>query len=87
MISRKKFYYTVKGSLDNKINKPILLQNIIKGKSMINDTNIQESNEPELCKKCDGIGSIWIYNKEETCINCNGKGLEPSSKVYRSLSI
>ena len=46
---------------------------------MVDATNIQESNEPKLCHKCDGIGSIWIYNKEETCNHCEGKGLEPSS--------
>ena len=44
---------------------------------MVNVNNIEESNEPKLCHKCDGVGSIWIYNKEEVCGHCNGKGLEP----------
>ncbi|MCM8527076.1 MAG: hypothetical protein NE327_11210 [Lentisphaeraceae bacterium] len=48
---------------------------------MINSANIRESKEPKLCHKCDGIGSIWIYNKEEECKHCQGKGLEPVKKL------
>ena len=54
---------------------------------MINNHTIKESNEPQLCKKCEGIGSIWIYNKEETCLNCNGKGLEPSEKEQLQITV
>lgn len=52
---------------------------------MINSKNIQESKEPKLCEKCEGIGSIWIYNKEETCCHCDGKGLEPEKPKTKSI--
>lgn len=48
---------------------------------MVNSEYIRESKEPKLCHKCDGIGSIWIYNKEEECKHCQGKGLEPVKKL------
>ena len=29
------------------------------------------SQEKPLCKKCDGIGSIWVFGKEQKCTECD----------------
>ena len=48
--------------------------------------NIQESHEPQLCRKCEGIGSIWIYNKEEICSHCMGNGVEPVKEPQKIIT-
>ena len=39
----------------------------------------QKSTAPALCKRCEGVGSIWIYSKEHCCERCKGNGVELKS--------